>query len=285
MGSPVQGRDRAPRGAVAAIATRSDDRRDAASARHRVDLWAALISKGPLQGRKLLDAGERRSCAQLRLPAVRRQSAGGQILLRLALTEAVRGAIPPAAWRFAKDEHGKPELAPGFPAFNFSVSHEYPMVVAAVSATGAVGIDVARMADRLRAPLWSAATPAERAVLAEEGPESRAHDFVRMWGLKEAYAKMVGLGTALDFSGLEVDLARRSIRQAGRACKAAFETHTLWHRDDCYFLALAVGAEIPARIDSRGHLVDLTGGSWFAQSELSPQEAIWPKRWKWHWLG
>lgn len=285
MGLPAKGCDRTCRGTGGAIAIREDDRGASPSARQRVDLWAALVSKGPLQGRKLLDADDRRRSARLRLPAARRQSAGGQILLRLALTEGVRGAIQPTAWRFAEDEHGKPALAPGFPPLNFSLSHQHPMVVVAVCATSAVGIDVARMPDHLRAPLWSAATPAERIVLAEKSPESRAHDFVRMWGLKEAYAKMVGLGTALDFSSLDVDLARRRIKRAGRACKAAFETHTLWHRDDCYFLALAVGAETPARIDSRGHLVDLTSGSWFAQSEISPQEAIWPKRWQWHWLG
>jgi phosphopantetheinyl transferase len=254
----------------------------------RVDLWAALVSQGPgsLQGRKLLDEDDRQWCARLRVPAARRQFAAGHVLLRLALAEAVHGATLPAAWRFVRDEHGKPTLAPGLPALNFSLSHEHPMVVAAVCATSPVGIDVARMTDRPPAlPVWSAAAPSERALLAAESADSRAHDFVRLWALKEAYAKMVGLGTALDFSALEVDLARRRLWRAGRECRVAFETHTLWLRDGCYIVALAIGTEPSVPIDSRGHLVDLTGGSWFAQSEISPQEAAWPKRWQWHWLG
>ena len=194
--------------------------------------------------------------------------------------------MPPEAWRFARDEHGQPGIAPGLPARYFSLSHEHPVAVVAVCATSPVGIDVVRLADGPGAvPLWSAAAPAERALLAAESPAIRAHDFDRLWALKEAYAKMVGLGTALDFSTLEVDLARRRLRQAGRECKAAFETHLLWCADGHYFVALAGGTGPSAGIDSRGHLVDLTGGTWFARSEISPQENVWPKRWQWHWLG
>jgi phosphopantetheinyl transferase len=270
-------------------ARRNDDRAVSTSREQpRVELWAALVSRSTrsLRGRTLLDDDDRRWCARLRLPAARSQFAAGHVLLRLALTEAVHGSTHPAAWRFARDEHGKPRLAPGPPALNFSLSHEHPMVVAAVCATSPVGIDVARMVDRPRAlPVWSAAAPSERILLSEESPDKRAHDFARLWALKEAYAKMIGLGTALDFSAVEVDLARRRLRRAGRECRAALQTHTLWDRDDCYFVALAVEAEPSARIDSRGHLVDLTGGSWFVRAEISPQEAVWPKRWQWHWLG
>jgi len=272
-----------------AVVTASGGRTASTATEHcRVDLWATMVGErqGPLQGWSLLDDDDRQWCARLRLPTARRQFAAGHILLRLALAEAVHGSTLPAAWRFARDEHGKPRLAPGFPELKFSLSHEHPMVVAAVSATNPVGIDVVRMAEQPRAPpVWSATAPSERVLLSEESPDSRAHDFVRLWALKEAYAKMVGLGTDLDFSSLEVDLARRCLRRAGRECKAGFETHTLWSRGGYYFVALAVGTEPAVRIDSRGHLVDLTGGSWFAQSEMSPQEAVWPKRWKWHWLG
>lgn len=159
------------------------------------------------------------------------------------------------------------------------------MAVVAVCETNPVGIDVVRLAGSPRKlPVWSATAAPERVLLLNEGPDVRAHDFARLWALKEAYAKMLGLGHALDFSSIDADLARRRMRRAEHDCKAAFETHMLWCQDDCYFVALAVGMERAAGIDLRGHLLDLTGGSWFVQSEASPQEAVWPKRWKWHWL-
>ena len=253
----------------------------------RVDLWAALVGGGKEHpnGTELLDNDDWQLCARLHLPADRKQFLTSRILLRLALADAVNGDVLPAKWRFKRDEHGKPQLAPGFPRLNFSVAHEQRMAVVAVCPTNPVGIDVVGLAGSPSdPPMWSAAAPSERVLLLDESPNSRAHDFVRRWALKEAYAKMLGIGNALDFSSLEADLAQRHLRQAERDCKAAFETHMLWCPDDWYFVALAVGKELATRIDSRGHLLDLTGGSWFTQSETSPQEAVWPKRWKWHWL-
>lgn len=253
----------------------------------RVDLWAAVVGEGeePSHGVELLDDDDRRWCARLHLPTARKQFLTAHILLRLALADAVNGDVLPADWHFERDRHDKPVLAPGLPGLHFNLSHEQRMAVVAVCTTNPVGIDVACLVDCPRkAPIWSATAPAERVGLFSESLDSRAPDFVRLWALKEAYAKMLGLGHAVDFSSLEVDLTRRRLLQAQRDCKVAFETHMLWCPDDCYFVALAVGTQRPTRIDSRGHLLDLTGGSWFAQSEISSQEAVWPKRWKWHWL-
>jgi 4'-phosphopantetheinyl transferase len=253
----------------------------------RVDVWAALVDKGrePLHGIELLDSDDRQWCARLHQPSAQRQFLTAHILLRLALADAVNGNVLPAEWHFERDKHGKPEIASGFPRLNFSLSHVERLAVAAVCATNPVGIDVARLAGSLRKPpVWSAAAPSERIRLFSQNPDSRAHDFARLWALKEAYVKMLGVGHAVDFGSLEVDLARRRLRQAEHECKAAFETHMLWCPDDYYFIALAVATKRAKAVDSRGHLLDLTGGSWFAQIEISPHEAVWPKRWKWHWL-
>jgi len=51
-----------------------------------------------------------------------------------------------------------------------------------------------------------------------------------------------------------------------------------------YVTRTKVGRRNHYVVDTRGHLLDLTGGSWFKQSETYSQEAVWPKRWKWHWL-
>jgi phosphopantetheinyl transferase len=253
----------------------------------RVDLWAALVAEGeePPHGMELLDQEDRQWCGRLHLASAAKQSLTAHILLRLALADAVNGSVLPAAWRFERDEHGKPRLASGFPQLHFSLSHERLLAVATVCATNPVGIDVARLEGFLRrTPVWSAVAPSERVLLFSEAADTGAHDFARLWALKEAYAKMLGLGHALDFTRLEVDLAQRRLREAEHDCKAAFETHTLWFPDDCYFVAVAVGTQLATNVDSHGHMLDLTGGAWFARSEFSPQEAVWPKRWKWHWF-
>lgn len=254
----------------------------------RVDLWATLTDEGasPLHGDQLLDEADRRWCTRQRRRSAQKQSLAAHILLRVALSDAVHGRVPPTAWRFERDDQGKLGLAPEFPELHFSLSHEHRLVVAAVSTTNPAGVDVVRLsaASSRDTPLWSAAAPAERALLLTESTDARAHDFARLWALKEAYTKMLGVGHGIDFALLEGDLAQRHLRQAERNCKVAFETHTLWTPDDDYFVALAVGTERATRIDTRGHLVDLTGGSWFRQAETSPHEAVWPKRWQWHWL-
>jgi phosphopantetheinyl transferase len=253
----------------------------------RVEIWAALVPAGdtPPRGTELLDQDDRQWCARLHRPAARRQFETAHVLLRLALADAVKGRILPREWRFERDTHGKPALAPEFPQLHFNLSHERQIAAVAVCATNPVGIDVVRLAASPRKPpLWSAVAPAERVQLLGEGPDSRAHDFARLWALKEAYAKMLGLGHSLEFRSIDADLAQRRLHEAERDCKVAFETHMLWCPEDSYFLALAVGAERATEIDSHGHLLDLTGGSWFARSEISPQEAVWPKRWQWHWL-
>jgi phosphopantetheinyl transferase len=273
------------KGAIANVSDASDlsVRKDTC----RVDLWAALAESDVtrLHGSELLDDEDRRWSARLRQPAARRQFLAGHIMLRVALSEAVLGSVLPSDWHFERDDQGKLSLAPGFPEIHFGLSHEQRLVVAAVCETNPVGIDVVRLAERpSEPPVWSAAAPSERAQLLTESPECRAHDFARLWALKEAYTKVLGVGHGVDFSLIEGDLPQRHLRQAERECKVAFETHTLWCSNDHYFVALAVGTERATRIDSRGHLLDLTGGSWFRQSEISPHEAVWPKRWKWHWL-
>lgn len=252
----------------------------------RVELWAALAASAPteLQGRELLDEDDRQCGARLRQCSARCQFLAGHILLRVALSDAVMGKVLPNDWHFLRDERGKLSLAPGFPHIHFSLAHEQRLVVAAVCATRPVGVDVVRLADPVQPPVWSAAAPSERVQLLSESPDCRENDFARLWALKEAYTKMTGIGHGADFSLLEGDLAQRHMRMAARNCEVAIETHTLWCSDNLYFVALAVGTERATRIDSRGHLLDLAGGDWFRHSEVSSAEALWPKRWKWHWL-
>lgn len=109
-------------------------------------------------------------------------------------------AVAPQTWRFRTDETGKPEIAePAGTGLHFNLSHSDGLVVCAVARGRRVGVDVESL-DRA-APARVDATR----LLA--GPEIRAIDdaaaaerdrmFLRLWTLKEAFLKGLGLGLSV----------------------------------------------------------------------------------------
>jgi 4'-phosphopantetheinyl transferase len=117
-------------------------------------------------------------------------------LLRTALADA--GALPAAAWRFAKERHGKPCIDPalGHPGLTFNLSHTKGLVACAVATDADIGIDVELIAPR-RAGLDIAGryfSAAESALLGATAPQHQTQTFFRLWTLKEALIKATGEG-------------------------------------------------------------------------------------------
>jgi 4'-phosphopantetheinyl transferase len=125
-------------------------------------------------------------------------------LLRRVLTRVVGGQVPPAQWRFGEGPAGKPRMAPALPALEFNLSHADDCIAVAVS-SHPVGVDVERLTpcDGV-GPVYDVLTDRERAVLDRQPDPQSA--FVRYWTLKEACAKALGLGAALDFRAIEIEL-------------------------------------------------------------------------------
>lgn len=115
---------------------------------------------------------------------------------------------------FNENENGKPlALIRGKPApVGFNISHSGPHGLIAVVPEGRVGIDVE---DRsIPRDIDGAAsltfTPAEHAELAALGGARKTEFFYRIWTMKEALIKALGVGFGLNPSRFEIPLAMRS---------------------------------------------------------------------------
>lgn len=187
----------------------------------RVDVWLVEAGRGGDHGApahascRLLDDGERSAIARLRAARDRRDYLAAHLLLRLALSRAAAGRVPPAQWRFDRSPGGRPSLAPGFGVRpDFSLSRSSGLAAVAVAAEGCrVGVDAER-ADRPvgHIPADVALSGAERSHLARRRPHRQPEEFLTRWTLKEAYGKLRGCGVCLPLERLEVAVSR-----AGRA--------------------------------------------------------------------
>jgi 4'-phosphopantetheinyl transferase len=116
----------------------------------------------------------------------------------------------PAALRFLSDDGGKPRLAGDELAFN--LSHCDDMLLVAIAAARAVGVDVDRL-DRLgddwRGVSRAACAAGEADVLSTLPLGERSSAVMRLWIRKEAYTKARGRGFAHGFPAVTVGLAAR----------------------------------------------------------------------------
>lgn len=154
----------------------------------------------------LLDTSEEERSKNIRMPGDRRRFLMGRILLRRALSEIMGG--DPRSWKFILGQTGKVNLAhlrPGEGLVDFSISHSEGAVVVAISNSMKVGIDVEYLdAARMQHPLQGVFSDGEISYLANRRSGARTWETLRLWTLKEAYSKLLGLGTQVEFSELDL---------------------------------------------------------------------------------
>ncbi len=116
-------------------------------------------------------------------------------------TAAAALGTSPAALDLAYKAGGRPYLR-GFGQIDLSLSHTDELVAVAVSRTGRIGVDAEPAGRRLSFDLLrgQVCTPAEQEALLALPEEERTAGLLRLWTLKEAYTKALGLGMRLDFS-------------------------------------------------------------------------------------
>jgi 4'-phosphopantetheinyl transferase len=145
-------------------------------------------------------------------------------LLRLTLSCYFPEA--PQSWQFESNAYGKPTL-PGGPCFN--LSHAEGLVACALADGVELGVDVERLD---RQGDWGTLTrrwlaPEERDWLALQPVGERSTAFLRLWTLKEAYAKARGLGLSLPLDEFAVQCAADGEAVLSRRESAA-ETDADW---------------------------------------------------------
>ncbi|MCA3242317.1 MAG: 4'-phosphopantetheinyl transferase superfamily protein [Rubrivivax sp.] len=192
----------------------------------------------------LLAPEEKARAARLGEGPPGRAFVAARVLLRQALSWC-RG-VAAQDWRFEADAHGRPWIVQpaDAAALHFSLSHTAGCVVCAVSTQRVIGVDVepADRAIELRS-VRRVLTPLEQAWVTAE-PGCTRERLLRLWTLKEAYGKSVGLGlqAALSSVGFVQDAPGGEGLQlhapSGTVCGSARQ----WRIHARFILALVMGA-------------------------------------------
>ncbi|WP_046583987.1 4'-phosphopantetheinyl transferase family protein [Streptomyces mangrovisoli] len=164
-----------------------------------------------------LDGQERQTAGGFLFDRDRRQYVVAHTLVRRALAMEA-GLVEPelVIWRSPR---GRPFLqypAGGLPRggrqLDFNLSHAGGYNLLGVVRRRRIGVDIERLGRDAQALATITATfaPAEQAWVAAAGPgEGRERRALRLWTLKEAYAKARGLGLGLPFDAFSFTLAER----------------------------------------------------------------------------
>jgi len=181
--------------------------------------------------------------SRMRFAPARRRSLRTRARLREALTASSGGVVSPLEWTFERDCNGKPYL-PGTPDLHFSCSHSPAISVIAVCKQRPVGIDIAGGTTIRDLSLMDGFLSAnERRGLAELPKEAVPTAIARLWSLKEAVVKMLGIGFSFDLSHLDFDVDRDRLRsipgelQDLNECR--FATSAINERSRVYSVAIA----------------------------------------------
>lgn len=159
----------------------------------------------------LLSPIERQRAAAIASAERRTAYIASRALLREALTAAAGYLVPTGAWRFGTGAHGKPFVtSPQGPDARFSLSYTRSLLALAVSPRHELGVDIEAITPEGSDEVpWQVLTSAERRFLRTLPAAEQFAEFLRLWTLKEAYTKYLGLGASLDFRRVEVSLDRR----------------------------------------------------------------------------
>ncbi len=179
-----------------------------ATERDRVEVWLSPVQTlgAGSSYREILSANELLALDQIKSAALRNRKLLGRVLLRTALSHVVNGRIAPGEWRIHPDANGRPVIAKSMPQINFSISYAEPVAVVAVSEKLRLGIDVQTVEDTTEDMIAAFCCSCEQGLL-DAGPVSQnSREFVRLWTLKEAYTKLVGLGHGIEFDSIGFNL-------------------------------------------------------------------------------
>jgi 4'-phosphopantetheinyl transferase len=206
----------------------------------------------------LLSEAERQRAARFAFARDRWSYTAAHSLLRAMLAEF--HGLPPLAWRFRANDHGRPEVDPAGAAPNpprFNISHTHGLAVCALTVGNLPeGVEVGVDAECLdRSP--NALALAEHCFSARETawlrslPESRrSAEFLRLWTLKEAVAKAVGLGLGLDFRTFDcsVDPPEVSFAASSGETVMAWDLNN-WFVEPRHWVSLAVRRPPGTRVE------------------------------------
>ena len=217
----------------------------------KIDMWIArtesiLKSQSTL---KLLSAEDWSGFGRQRVPAARDNAIAARIMLRLGLSRAVDFRIVPTRWNFKRTAYGQLLLSNAI-NLHFSVSHAEDIVAVAVASGASLGLDLEN-ADQHLSPLviGNFLHPQERIALEALPHHQKVREFIRFWTIKEAYAKLVGLGHSIDFASLNCAGDSICAGNGRSACRSLlFENFYAPVGYSLYHASLAIKTNMPSAV-------------------------------------
>jgi phosphopantetheinyl transferase len=209
----------------------------------KIRVWCAPVAE-VLHGAEILNEADKAHVARFYQQADRERITAARILLRQALSHETGTQLAPSAWRFRIGPNGKPLMAEGLPPLHFNLSHAAGAVAVAVGSKLPLGIDIESIAPDERADILAdVLTFRELTRLKGLNGLARWTEFMRIWTLKEACAKAMGLGMSFDFRRMEVDRSRAKVRlidrPPGRRLEIEAATTTVERGGRPYSLSIA----------------------------------------------
>ncbi|MEV0575697.1 MULTISPECIES: 4'-phosphopantetheinyl transferase family protein [unclassified Streptomyces] len=176
-------------------------------------------------------------------PDVRTRFASSRVLLKFAAAAALR--VPPQAVELGYTPSGRPYLR-GYDGVQISLSHTENLLLVGLATGAVIGVDAERSDRVLYGPGLGRhlCTPHEIELVEAMDPSERDAALIRLWTLKEAYSKAIGLGMQFRFTdfGFETDGTPTEVRRPdgtpGTGNEWAFRTFYL---DGEYTISVAAG--------------------------------------------
>jgi len=186
-------------------------------------------------------------------------------LLRIALSHSLDNQVAASDWCFDENKGDKPVVSRGLPSVHFNMSAQKSLCVVTTCLHYPVGVDIEPINSSSGAVIvWSALSVRERARLNSLPLEMRWSNFIQLWTLKEAYAKLSGKGIALDLSSIDVpaceDACTITDNMAFSVGEVCMEFYPLDADDRRYCLALAAATRECSQLATSFHTVDFGKG-------------------------
>jgi 4'-phosphopantetheinyl transferase len=209
--------------------------------RHCIQLWSWHLDEDAPTAGSLLSDDERARAGGFVGPLLQRRFVVARSRLRALLGRHV--GCDPRRLVFVLNEHGKPRLA-DHPGVHFSLSHSQDRALLAVSDGPEIGADLemVRPVDHLDLSRRYFHPDEVAAIERQEDPRLA---FFRIWTLKEAVVKAIGLGLSLPLDSFAVSIAgpRPVMAVAPAESPGPWWLHAE-PGDYCRALAAPVGGEI-----------------------------------------
>ncbi len=170
-----------------------------------------------------------------------------RVLLRLSLS-FYSSCKTPEKWAFSREKHGKPYLVGnGSDELKFNLTHSGNFVCCAVTAAGEVGVDIEtttfiKDVDGVVNRFFAAEEKAFFKTLAEH--EKQPY-FFRLWTIKEAYVKALGVGMSVPFDSFcinaeSISNARLDVRYEFDRASREWHFFSQTYSRDAYPVTVAV---------------------------------------------